>query len=211
MYCSIVYHPVNHHFRIEYLILFGLIWMIYMLMKSMRPAEFSEINRRPYIYFRMYSGRAGRYFEDFKILGNLASMILSFMVLTYLLGGDKQIYHYIIAGLFLTGLYILIAMKVFSRWKPQFTQINFLKWIYSHYFSFILSFLLFVIWFVPIAKNIKIIFVSVIVLLFYFLYLKVVYKISKEQGLKIFHIILYLCMTEILPVSVLIFILSNLV
>jgi hypothetical protein len=171
----------------------------------MRPAEFAEMVSRPFVYYRMYSGRASRYFEDFKIIGTAALVLSGFIFISFVngevsLSGNPHIL------LWITGIFIFnfIAGKIFSRWQKNIDQIHFIKWIYAMHASFVMSFLFFLIAFVNIDFRIKQGLLILILILFYIKYLRVLYKLYPEWHIKAFHIILYLCVSEIIPVSVLI-------
>ena len=184
---------------------FSLIWVIFLIMKLMRPTEFSVIVKRPFVYYRMYSGRAGRHFEDFKMTGLFALILLTFLTVNYLSGattlsGNLQI----LIPVSLLFVFNFIAGKLFALWKKNFNHVHFIKWIYGIHAAFIASFLFFPIIFVNPDTPVKRILILAIIIYHYAKYLRTLYKIQVELGIKAFHIILYLCVSEIIPVSVLI-------
>jgi hypothetical protein len=89
--------------------------------------------------------------------------------------------------------------------------LNFIKWIYAHSSSFWFSFIFFFTFFLPIPRFYKTIILIIIALLFYFRYLREIFKIRPELKIKPLHIILYLCTSEIIPFGIFLYSIIRLV
>ncbi len=207
----ISYHHIQEDFNSWLIIVvFGVIWLNMVLMKTLRPNEFLEIFRRPFIYYRLYSSKARRYFEDFKVLGFLNAVLLFFLFLTYLFKVTEikqTILIFIIVLSF--SLYSFIVFKIFNFFNPNYSHLHLIKWIYTNHATFIGSFILFIVIFLSINHNVKVIFLIISFLQFHFLYLKALLKLKHELRIKTYYIIFYLCTTEIAPLAVIIFYLIN--
>jgi len=189
-----------------YLIGFGIIWLMFFIMKIIRPVEFSENIKRPYIYYIMFQGQAFRV-QDYKLLGSVALLILSAILIGFLtdVRSGEQFWRVAAAlGLviLLNAVFHHLAALAFKKAKYLF----FIKHIYAVHAAYYMSFLAFLVIYFPYGELwIKKIILIISLLYFYGKYLGALRKANRDLGIKPYYIILYLCITEILPLAVVIF------
>jgi len=187
-----------------FLWVFAFIWIIYLFMKIIRPNEFYESITRPYVYYRIFHFRISKHFQDFRLLGSLNMLLLGALVLSYLLKETHPLIYLKILGLLFVVSVIISLITIFFILKDKkFLHFHFIRWIYAHYGAYYSAFLLFLIIFFPVTEKIKFIILIIMVLYFYFLYIKALIKIRRDLHIPTYYIILYLCTTELIPIGAL--------
>ncbi|NPA42664.1 MAG: hypothetical protein GXO27_01365 [Chlorobi bacterium] len=192
------------------LYLFTALWLLVIAMKMFRPLEFAESIRRPFIYYRMYTGRASRHFDDFRVLSFLAIELLTVIIIAWYKNAFSLRQLGIIA-LAVTAFYAanFLGAVIASAIDRRFLYLHFLKWIFAHYATYYGSFWVFGIIFLPVPGRWKHLMLAVVIGYFYLKYLYYLVKINRELRIRPLFIILYLCTTEWIPAGVLIYSLSR--
>ncbi len=193
-----------------FLFVFGIIWTVYLIMKLIRPTEFSESIRRPFIYYRMYPSHAVKHFQDFKWWGMVNMLLLGSITAALLFDvTDFAGFMRILMWLGVFALYNTLVGIWAGKFNKDLLQIHFIKWIYAHYGTYISSFILFIIIFLPYEGQWKKLFVAVLIAYFYVFYLLAVIRAERDLHIKPYYIILYLCLSEIIPLAAIIYHLSH--
>ncbi len=185
--------------------------LIYIFLKYAYPYDFQQNMFSPRAYYRETVARSKHFFAGYRTL----SIITALLTLAMLLAVSHYetfipFFRKTLLSVAILFLYLLVTTSFFQWKDKRFSRLNFLKFIYLTHAAF---------WIFPALflslpffhhKQTVITLLTVIPLLFYFHYLPLEWKIAREElGLKRIANILYLCITEIIPVLGMVFVITD--
>jgi hypothetical protein len=217
----IEYKPVSHHLTASqnlFWIIFvftGILWLIFQMLYHKR---FNKNIKVPNIYIFEYESQSGKFFTLYNILSFITSISVNLLIIITLINAyfsafdkNKNIFDdflplilsviiFLAAKKFLSFLYLFITKK-----NAFFSKIIFIRRsfeVYKNFYGYLLSFL---IWFFPIiSPSFFYIFLSISGLWYLSVLLKTFHNFIKHTGIGSFQLFLYLCISEILPLIILI-------
>ncbi len=202
---TLQYHIVSQTNVFSVIGIFSLLWVVFIFLKYYYPYDFQLNIFNPKALFRSTISRSKRFFSTYRLTANIIFYFFSLLILLWFDFRRPGPYSpWLIAGVAAVFfLLTILAVLLFRLKNENFLYLGFLKSIYAFYFVFWSSFLLFFLYFVSWPFNIKLILFLLPALYFYAVYLYTEWRIAvQEFHIKPFYNILYLCITEIIPFSI---------
>jgi len=191
---------------------FGAVFILFFL-KLLLGKRYSLNTGSPNIYIFEYESRAGRLLSSYNIL-NLLFKLFSYLLFSLaILSFHQNIAHFSssIFNIFLK-IFLLLIIYVFVKLviddlymriikKSKFiSKIRFIRLSYENYLAFYLFIIAFLSFFFPVKNQIFfIIIISISTLWGIWTFLNFYNSLTKHIDIKKYQIILYLCLSEILP------------
>jgi len=191
---------------------FGAVFILFLL-KSLLGKRYSLNTGSPNIYIFEYESKAGRLFSLYNI-SNLLFKLITYLLFSLAILSFHQIIgriSYSIINVYVKIFLFLVIyffIKLFVDYlymriikKSNFiSKIRFIRLSYENYLAFYLFILAFLVFFFPVKNHIFfIVTISISILWFIFAFSNFYNSLTKHLDLKKYQIILYLCLSEILP------------
>jgi len=210
------YLPLSYNGQEFSNLFFGLFFgavIILFFLKLLLGKRYSLNTGSPNIYIFEYESRAGRLFSSYNLL-NVTFKLFSYLLFSlsilsfYQINGhfSYSIFNIYIKIFLLLVIYIIVKLFIddlFMRIikKSNFiSKIRFIRLSYENYLAFYLFILAFLSFFFPVKNQIFfIIIISISVLWGIWTFLNFYNSLTKHIDIKNYQIILYLCLSEILP------------
>jgi len=205
------YHLKVSGYTLDYLLFLILIAILHLFLKYAYSYDFHENMYRPRVYFRATVARSKHFFAGYRTISTLASLLtLAALIQAFYMGRERVELKGRLLAVGLLFVYLLIATTIFQWKDSRFSRLNFLKFIYLNHAAF---------WLLPVLfllapwlryEQLSAILLASIALLFYLAYLPLEWKMARDElHLKAVFNILYLCITEIVPIAGIIYVITD--
>ena len=216
------YKPVSHNLIYQqdfFWLIFVIAGILWLINRTLYHKRFIKNVSYPNVYIFEYESHSGHIFSFYNIINYIIGILVYILLISALfmfyqgLAGknfilDKKLFTHLTLYIFIYAIVktILSFLYLFLTKKSSFFSIiSFIRRSFEVYKNFYWYLFAFLIWFFPVRNTfIFIVFLSISVLWYLSVQIKSINNFIKHTDIKSYQLFLYLCLSEILPIIILI-------